>query len=145
MSIEQMLFTSRLFLGLMIVGVVVSICLFFLLEISKALHIVTGRTYKVRKSKAGVTQSTKSAPTMKRSAQVSNKQHMKSEYDSQESGKATTVLTRVLDMNMQSSRESEPTVILYNGELEQTVLLEAPRDKIDMLIDITFVHAKGII
>ncbi len=145
MSIEQMLFTSRLFLGLMIVGIVVSICLFFLLEVSKALHIVTGRTYKVRKSKSGVTQNTKTAQTVRRSAQVSNKQHIKSEQGALDAGKATTVLTRVLDMSMQSSRESEPTAILYNGELEQTVLLEAPKDKIEMLIDITFIHTKVII
>ena len=154
MTVDQMLFISRLLLGLTIVGIIVSICLFFLLEINKAMHVVTGRTYKVRVNKnktapiTGQTQKTKQ--TQKHTQGNKQKETKTRVLHTQEQGEntvsqATTVLTRVLDMSMQAMKGCDPTVVLYNGDADKTALLENPKNKINMLVDITYVHTDVMI
>lgn len=151
MTVDQMLFMSRLLLGLTIVGVVASVCLFFLLEINKAVHVVTGRTYKMKASPTGQLPNTKQIKPTKKTAQNGKGDEQKTrvlhtqENNGNVTNQATAVLTRVLDMSMQDMKGYDPTVILNNGELEQTVLLEPPKNKIDMLVDITYVHTEVII
>lgn len=154
MTVDQMLFMSRLLLGLTIVGVIASICLFFLLEINKAMHVVTGRTYKMKVSKNGAPPTTKQTQKTK---QTQNHTHGRKQQDmqtrvldTQEQGvntasQATTVLTRVLDMSMQTMKGCDPTVVLYNANADQTALLESPKNNINMLVDITYVHTDVII
>lgn len=154
MTVDQMLFMSRLLLGLTIVGIVVSICLFFLLEINKAIHVVTGRTYKVRVNKNGAAPNTKQTQKTQNTKQTQKHTHGRKQEETatrvlhtQEqidstASQATTVLTRVLDMSMQEMKGCEPTVVLYSGDTDKTVLLETPNNKINMLVDITYVHTE---
>lgn len=154
MTVDEMLFISRLLLGLTIVGVIASVGLYFLLEINKALHVVTGRTYKVKVNKNGAPSMTKQTQRTKQTQKhtVGRKQDEMAtrvlhtqEQAVNEISQATTVLTRVLDMSMQEMKGSEPTVVLYCNDTDKTALLENPKNKINMLVDITYVHTDVII
>ncbi|MBQ3164179.1 MAG: hypothetical protein IJC02_06545 [Lachnospiraceae bacterium] len=138
MTIEQMLFLSRLLLGLTVVGVVASVCLYFLLEINKAIHILTGRTYKVRAKKSSVSFHGGKMENRKQT-QFANRQEVSS------TGQATAVLTRVLDMSIEGMEECEFTTVLGKGESNQTALLVDPNNKVEMLVDITYVYTEAII
>lgn len=143
MTIDQMQFASRIFLGLTIVGVLVCVCLFFLLEIGKAIQIVSGRTYKVRVRKTGA------GPTAKTTQAVTRKSNDKRNVQgaapsTNMNAKATTVLTRVLDMNLSNNPGSNPTTVLEQRDDNKTTLLRSPNNA-EMLVDITFVHAQAII
>ncbi len=128
MTIEQMSMLARLFGVLTIIGVIGLTGMFFLLDIKKAFHIVTKSTYKVRKKKEIL-----NAPTIKGTIIKSNV------ADSED------YVTRVLDMNWQDNGNYEPTAVLGNGSNDETTILGDRVNKLDLIVDITYIPSEVII
>lgn len=129
MTIEEMLMAAKLLSAIAILGAMTSVSMFFLLDIKKAFHIVTGRTYKMRYKKKDV----RNSPMVKSSTPRTN------------SSVSDELVTRVLDMSMSYEEIYEPTVVLNSGSMEETMILGDRVNKIEMLVDITYIHTEIII